>query len=71
MRNRNEHVQAIMAYKDRTRAFKHQINYLNDEVKRGRTGSQDDDGSVSLASGLANLTGGLMRSISTLGGAHK
>ncbi len=61
-----------MSYKDRTRQFKHQISYYNEEVRRGRTGSQDDN-SVSIgstvASGLATLRGSLVRSV-TMGGQH-
>lgn len=68
MRGRLEQVQAIMAYKDRTHAYRHQISYLNDEVKQGRTGSQDD-ASVSIAGSVASGLASLTRSVS-MGGKH-
>lgn len=71
MRNRTEHVQVIMAYKDRSRAYRHQISYLNDEVRLGRNSQDDASVSVggSIASGLRSLRGELVRGISTLSGA--
>jgi len=39
-RGRMECVQAIMTYKDRSRLYRHQISYFNEEVLNGRVGGE-------------------------------